>query len=195
MAVADLRECQLSILGRDHAAALAAARAAAEARPSEAIAVLPSLDLARDEDLRAASTAPRRQTRGPGQRDALSAGAGLGLVLHGKPPGDVAGDDGALLAYLGTPSPAPAVRRHLKLAGDVHRTAASHHRPRPAAALPVRHGRAATPPPIRRTPPAPCCCSIPARAMPAGLRVLLLVLSSQPGAIPPNVLASQIAGA
>ncbi len=100
MAVTDLRDYQLATLGRDRAGAAAEAQAAAQAQPRDAVCVLPALDLAKEEDQR---TLERLLAHArPGQRDALQAAAAFGLALRGKPPGEVGGDDGALIAYLPT---------------------------------------------------------------------------------------------
>jgi hypothetical protein len=187
MAVADLRECQLCILGRDHAAALAAARAAAQAQPGNAVAVLPSLDLARDEDARTLDRFLAR-ARAP-QRETLLAGAGLALALHGKPAGEVPGDDGALLAYLATLAGNPAAPPPM-LAGD-----APPHRGILSLALLRRFqaawtlGNAAA---IREA--AGALLLLDPRQVDAGrLRVLLIVLAGQPGALSPTALGAQIA--
>jgi hypothetical protein len=187
MAVADLRECQLSILGRDRVAALAAAKDAALAQPHDAVAVLPSLDLARDADLKVLDRLAARAR--PGQRDTLQAGAGLGLALHGKPVPSLAGDDGALLAYLatlaGSTGAAPPT-----LPGD-----APPHRGILALALLRRFqaawtgGNAAA----IRDAAGPLLLLDPRQPDAGRLRVLLLVLASRPGSIPPNALGAQLA--
>lgn len=187
MAVADLRECQLSILGRDHAAALAAARAAAQAQPGDAVAVLPSLDLAREDDLRILDRLMAKAR--PAQRDTLLAGAGLGLALHGQPAGDIPGDDGILLAYLATLAGSGGAAAP-KLMGD-----APPHRGILCLALLRRFqaawnsGNASA----IRDAAGPLLLLDPRQSDAGRLRVLLLVLSRQPGAVPTTALGAQIA--
>ncbi len=191
MAVADLRDCQLSILGRDRVAAAAAAHDAAQAQPHEAVAVLPARDQARDEDLRTLDRLAAKARAG--QRDALRAAAGLGLALHGKPPGDLPGDDGALLAYLATLSgsggnggaAAP------KLPGD-----SPPHRGILALALQRRFQAAWTSGNASaiRDAAGPLLLLDPRQSDAGRLRLLLLVLASQPGSIAPLALGTQAAG-